>query len=295
MKHSATIAIITRTKDRPTFIKRAIDSVHSQTRQDFIHVIYNDAGDKQQLERIVEDYPESVRDRIYIVHGNGSNGKEDSLFNPAIQSVDSTFIALHDDDDTWHPEFLKQTVGYMEEYNADGVVVRTDKVTERISGDSIDIIKRERYMPDMKSVNLYRQCAENQMTAITFIYRRAVYDEIGGYDDNLAVCGDWDFGIRFLLKSDVAYLDPGFALANYHHRKFQKNAEGNTSGAGNDRFTYYTNYLLNKYLREELNSGKLGVGYIMSQHRFNEGYLSRMAHKMMPTALAKRLKSRAQR
>ena len=290
----ATVAVITRTKDRPTFLHRAIKSIHGQTYKDFIHVIYNDGGDTTGVDAVLREYDKTVNDRIVVIHGKGSNHKEDSLFNPAITSVDSTYIAIHDDDDTWHPEFLEHTVNALQKSSSGGVVVRTDKITEKIDNNTIRYIKSEQWMPDMKTINLYRQCTENQMTAITFLYRRDVYKEIGGYDDDLAVCGDWDFGIRFLMAADVDYIDPGFALANYHHRQFKKGAEGNTSGAGNDRFAYYTNLLLNKYLRQELRQGRLGVGYIMSKHRFDESYLSRLTHKMLPKVIAKKMKRRAQ-
>lgn len=291
----AKVAVITRTKDRPTFLARAIDSVHHQTEKDFIHVIYSDGGDKDSINQQIEKYDKTITDKIVIVHGKGSNRMEDSLFNPAIHTVDSTYIAIHDDDDTWHPEFLERTIGTIESSGKPGVVVRTDKITEKIIGKTIERVKSERWMPDLKAINLYRQCTENQMTAITFLYRRDVFEKIGGYDDNLAVCGDWDFGIRFLMESDVDYIDPGFALANYHHRTFNKNAEGNTSGAGNDRFAYYTNQLMNKYLREELKSGQFGVGYIISKHRFDESYMTRLAKRILPLSIASRLKRRAQR
>ena len=289
------VAVITRTKDRPNFLKRAIESVHNQTEGNFIHVIYNDGGRPEIVESLVNGYDEGVKSKIHLIHGEGSNGMEDSLFNKAIRAVDSKYVAIHDDDDTWHPEFLERTTKLLEDSDGNGVVVRTDKIIEEIKGNRIEELKSEQFMPDMKAVSLYRQCTENQMTAITFLYRRKTYETVGGYDDELAVCGDWDFGIRFLLQSDVAYLDPGFALAFYHHRKYKKDAEGNTSGSSGDRFAYYTNLLANKYLRDELKSGKLGVGYIMSQHRFNESYLSRLIHRMLPRSFAARLKRRAQR
>ena len=42
---SGRVAIITRTKDRPFLLPRAIDSVLKQTQGDWIHVIVNDGGD----------------------------------------------------------------------------------------------------------------------------------------------------------------------------------------------------------------------------------------------------------
>lgn len=147
-------------------------------------------------------------------------------------------------------------------------------------------------MPDIKAINLYRQCIDNQMTPITFIYKRSVYEEIGYYDESLPVVGDWDFGIRFLQKYDVEYLDPGFALANYHHHKPRAN-DMNNSYSSKEKHRYYTNKLMNKYLRTEIAEGRFGAGYIMSKLKYDQTQLSGMATKILPKFAVSLLKKRS--
>ena len=285
------VAVITRTQNRPVFLTRALSSVRNQTFRNLIHVVYNDAGDAEKVNDIIA---KSSKSNIKVIHNEQSKGME-AASNQAIRAIDSEYIAIHDDDDTWHPEMLQRAIGHLNETGALGVVVRTNKVVEEIQvGGMISTKKTTAWMPDMKAVNLYRQCIDNQMTPITFVYRRVAFDELNGYDESLPVCGDWDFGIRFLQKWDVEYLDPGFALANYHHRVFKRGAEGNTSYAGNDKAAYYTNHLMNKYLRQELAEGRLGVGYIMSQLRFNESRLAQYVKKIMPSPLFRKIKKTVQ-
>ena len=285
---SNTVAVITRTKDRPKLLARAMASVHGQSFTDFVHVVINDGGDKDTVEAVVKAYGE----RVTVIHNDESNGME-AASNKAIKSVSSEYVAIHDDDDTWHPEFLAQTVAKLTQTGAKGVVVRTDKVIEHLEDDgTVTFVKKTQWMPDVKAINLYRQCIDNQMTPITFLYRREVYDAIGYYDETLPVCGDWDFGIRFLQKYDVEFLDPGFALANYHHRQYQPNAEGNTSYAGNDKARYWTNFLMNKYLRAELAEGRLGVGYIMSKLRYDQHEKAEIVRRVLPGFVTSRLKKR---
>lgn len=286
----AKVAVITRTRDRAKLLERAIQSVHSQTYEDFIHVVINDAGDKSSVEASLNKYADIIKDRVKLIHNKESAGIE-AASNKAIHSVDSKYIVIHDDDDTWHPEFLERTIEKLETSGAKGVVVRTDKIIEDLQQDgSVKYKKTQQWMPHVKAINLYRQCTENQMTPISFIYAREAFDAIGDYDEQLAVCGDWDFGIRFIQKYDVEYLDPGFALANYHHRRFKEGALGNTSFAGNDKARYYTNYLMNKYLRLELAEGRLGVGYIMSKQRYNENKIAQMLGRILPGGVVRKLK-----
>lgn len=296
---NAKITVITRTKDRPLFLERAIKSVHSQTMGDFIHVIINDAGDPAPVDKLLLKYQKLTDGRVEVIHNKVSNGME-AASNKAIKSVKSLYVAIHDDDDTWHSDFLKQTVSKLEDSNADtaGVVVRTDKITESVSMDGSEIkkIKTEQWMPDMRVINLYRQCIDNQMTPITFVYRRSVFDEIGYYDESLPVLGDWDFGIRFIQKYDVEFLDPGFALANYHHRKYSAGSSSNNSfGSGVDKHRYYSNKLMNKYLRQELAEGRLGVGYVMSKLKYDQGFMARVASRLLPGGVVSNLKKRIRR
>lgn len=286
------VAVITRTKDRVKLLERAIKSIHRQTYTDFVHVIINDAGDKRSVDDLLDNHADITKGRVKVIHNSESSGME-AASNKAIKSVDSEYVAIHDDDDTWHPEFLEKTITHLDSARdgVKGVVVHTDKVVEELQDDgSVRHKKTTQWMPYVKAINLYRQCAENQMTPITFIYKREVYADIGYYDESLPVGGDWDFGIRFLQRYDVDFIDPGFALANYHHRKFKPGASGNTSYAGNDKARYYTNYLMNKYLRQELSEGRLGVGYIMSKQRFNESKIAQMFGRFMPKSTVEKLK-----
>ena len=47
------VSIITRTKNRPLFLARAIKSVTTQTYTEWQHIIVNDAGNKEIVENIV--------------------------------------------------------------------------------------------------------------------------------------------------------------------------------------------------------------------------------------------------
>ncbi len=289
------VVVITRTQNRPLFLARAIESVQSQTYESIEHLIYNDGAARNTVDDVIQKVKTANKSvKMTVLHNKISRGME-AASNDAIRTSNSKYIAIHDDDDTWHPDMLKHAIVHLEETNAMGVVVRANKIIEEVSsGGMIESKKVQHWMPEMKAVNLYKQCIDNQMTPITFVYRREAFEELSGYDESLPVCGDWDFGIRFLQKWDVEYLDPGFALASYHHRKFRSGQEGNTSFSGNERHRYYANKLMNRYLREELREGRLGVGYIMSQLRYNESRIAQYVKKILPKGIVDRVKNTVQ-
>lgn len=255
-------AVITRTKDRGILLERAIQSVHQQTDRDFVHVIVNDGGDQMVVDDLVKKYHKQIDGRVKVIHNPTSIGME-AASNKAIRSVNSTYIAIHDDDDAWHPEFLQQTTALLDA-GQHGVIVSTDRIEEEIHNDTVVELFRERWLPHLRTLRLYDLTNDNFAVPISFIFQRAVYDEIGGFDSELPVLGDWDFALRFMRRYDIYLHRTPYALAYYYQRPKATGVLGNSVFAGADKHEYYNAVLANKYLRQDLDSGGLGLGYLFS-------------------------------
>lgn len=265
MPTSPTVAVITRTKNRQLLLARALKSVQSQSYKEFVQVVVNDGGDKKIVDELVKKYP---KDKLLVIHNAKSRGLTAAL-NQGIKAVKSKYITILDDDDTWSPDRLKLIVDFLDGSESKGVVNVMDRIIEEIREDgTVHEISRNRWHEETKAINLYKQCLDNYLSNGAFTYRREVYDELGGYDETLGVAEDWDFGIRFLMKYDVDFLPTKQALSFYHHRPEQKGDTGNSVFAGVSLHEYQLNMLCNKYLREDLNAGRLGVGYIMNNLRY---------------------------
>ena len=143
----------------------------------------------------------------------------------------------------------------------------TDQVTEEIMGNNIKTLEVKRLHPDTKNINFYDMCLVNYATPISFLYRRSALADIGYYDESLRAAGDWDFALRFLLRYDIEFLDTPDALALYHHRP--QSGGANANAVFKDTHKSSTNLIANKYLRQDINEGKLGLGYIMNSLRYN--------------------------
>ncbi len=263
------------------FLQRALHSVAAQTYDDYIHVIINDGGDTARVDNLIASLSAAQRTRTKVYHRDKPSGGPDTIFTESIDREPSEYVAIHDDDDTWHPEFLEQTVSKLDA-GAAGVVVRTDRVYESLEADKINMIKKEHYMPSLVAVSLYRQCIDNQLTPIAFVYRRDAYEKVGKYDASLPVVGDWEFGIRFLREYDVEYLDPGFALANYHQRK----SRGDNSFAKHSH-RYYVTKINNQYFRHDLGKNGLGIGYVMSKLKYDQDVRNGLMKRVIPKWLLK--------
>jgi glycosyltransferase involved in cell wall biosynthesis len=256
------MAIITRTKNRNLLLERALRSVASQTSKEYVHVVLNDGGNKQAVEKLLQKYP---NDNRVVIHNETTSGLTPAL-NKAIRAVDSVYISILDDDDSWAPERVEIVNKFMDEHRSKGAVVVMDRIVEEISakGDSVREVSRDRWLDGVTTVSLYEQCLHNYLSNGSFNYTRKVYEELGGYDELLGVAEDWDFGIRYLLRYDTDFINTKEALAYYHHRPTQKGDTGNSVFAGIDEHAKNLNSLRNKHLRQDIQSGRLGIGYIMN-------------------------------
>lgn len=252
-----TVAIITRTKDRVLLLERAIQSVLGQTYKDYIMVIVNDGGDPGPVDQLVKKHVSQANGRIQVLHNSKSLGME-AASNAGIKDSKSAYIAFHDDDDTWHEDFLKETVACLQSSSNMGVVTASEVIREKIEGDEITFVARERFSSEINTFNLFSLSGVNQFTNNSFVYNRGVFDEIGYYDEKSPVLGDWDFNIRFLRCYNIAFIDK--PLAYYHQREESVGTMQNT--VKHDGHRDFTTETLNHHLRNDLDDQKLGIGFV---------------------------------
>lgn len=139
--------------------------------------------------------------------------------NVGIRAVSSKYIVIHDDDDSWDQEFLSKTVDFLggtEGRLYNGVITYSTYVSELIRDDEVVRLSDQAYQGRLKGVDLDVIVEKNLFPPISFLFRRTVYDKIGGYEETLPVLGDWLFNMEFLLHANIGVI-PEF-LAFYHHR-----------------------------------------------------------------------------
>lgn len=262
----AKVAVITRTKDRALLLRRAIQSVLRQTFPDWVHVIVNDGGDRAELENLLDGYRDEYQGRLVVVHHETSQGMQNAS-NAGLAATDSVYVNIHDDDDAWEPEFLAQTVAFLEEEGPEsryqGVISQTVRIFEEIDAAG-NIIERwrEDYQP-RQYLNLYDTTRENPFAPIAFLYRRAVHDQIGTFRQQFDVLGDWDFNLRFLLAHEIGTIEAKLALYYWRLKQADK-IYGNTVTVGLSKHHKKLNEMRNHYLREEIMGRQPALGTLLN-------------------------------
>jgi glycosyltransferase involved in cell wall biosynthesis len=259
------VAVITRTKNRNVLLRRAIESVLRQTFENWIMVIVNDGGNKEEVDQLLSNYSSDFDNRLIVIHNTSSVGME-AASNLGIKACDSQFIVIHDDDDSWHPLFLEKCVNYLEETpfkKTKGVITHSTRIIERIENDDVIVESKDPFNTWVDSITLYRMASSNIFPPISFLFERSVIDEIGYYREDLPVLGDWDFHLRFISKYDIHVIKE--QLANYHHRvSIQTGDYSNSVIGGNDKHKYYDSLLRNELLRKDIENNAIGLGFLVN-------------------------------
>jgi glycosyltransferase involved in cell wall biosynthesis len=255
------VAIITRTKNRPLLLERAMIDVLSQSFQDWVHVIVNDGGNPEPVELLCRKFADNYHCRILLIHNDTSKGME-AASNIGLKASQSKYVVIHDDDDTWHPEFLTKSILALEQNtwpNTRGVVTHCTVIEEEVNDNKIKTIRRYPLNDKMIGVDISRMAASNPFRPISFLYERAVLESIGYYDESLPVVGDWDFHLRFLLSYEILVLKE--PLSFYHKRV------GESSTYMNSKKNLHREYelrLKNKWIREDIKKGILPMSLLVT-------------------------------
>jgi glycosyltransferase involved in cell wall biosynthesis len=266
---AGTVAVIVRTKDRPALLARALDDIGAQTlvaaRPDAVRVVVvNDGGDGAVVAGQVAEHP--ISGLVTVVDNASSRGRWPAA-NQGIAAVDSEYVVLHDDDDTWQSGFLAATTSFLDRpENADyaGVVTFTDVVHETGADEGYRTISREPFAREIEHISLIELCRRNQFPPIAFLYRRSLHDAVGDYDESMTVVADWEFNLRAVRRFDVALITE--QLANWHLRDAAapgaSTADSNVTTAASWQYDEHKVRLFNRLLRADLDAGTLGLGYL---------------------------------
>lgn len=272
------VSIVTRTRNRPLLLPRALDSLSNQTARNFEWIIVNDGGEKTAVDRIATDAMNSGLD-TRVIHRQTSTGME-AASNAGVAAATKPWILIHDDDDSLLPAFLERTTAFLAQNDHYvGVVTHANRVIEKIEGDQVHTVSTEVLNPRLESVDLALLAVRNQFPPISLVFSREAYDAIGGFDESLPVLGDWDFNLKLVMHGDIGLVPE--ALANHHHR-LETGPDGdsysNTVTAGHNTHLAWESRYRNHALRRDLAAGKAGLGHILSQGKQMEILYRELEH-----------------
>ena len=193
-------SVLLRTKDRPGFLAEALDSLRCQTFSDFETVVVNDGG--PILPALLEPAPGRA---LRVVAPPAPGGRTRAL-NAGLAAARGAYVAYLDDDDLYLPGHLETLVRFLDGSEEYRVAYTSVRQIEQVLGDD------GRYR-DGRELTVYgrpfdaaRLLYKNDIPLIGLAHRRALAEEIGGFDESFDQFEDWDFLIRLSARTRFHHL-----------------------------------------------------------------------------------------
>jgi glycosyltransferase involved in cell wall biosynthesis len=222
------------TYNRAHFIKQAIDSVLSQTFQDFELLILDDASTDNTSELI---QPYLIDSRIKYIKNEQNLGITKNR-NKALSLSQGEYIAVLDSDDYWTDNNkLQKQINFLNKDN-DHVLVGTNII---IVDENNNLIKKVKY-PSSNFTIKKLLLIKNLFCHSSVIYRKKEILDLGCYDENLSIWEDYDLWLKIGLKYKFANLNI-FTTAYRRHGN-QSNSEKKQIGRDAQI------YIINKYKKD---------------------------------------------
>lgn len=215
------VSVIIPAYNAQEFLAKAIESVLSQTFQDFEMIIVDD-GSTDRTKEIVQQYIRTHGKKIRYFYQE--NGGVSLSKNTGIEHAQGEYIALLDADDEWLPERLAKGVKVLDKESNVGLVhANSMRISE--AGEIIRINKRVQcFLSGCVFNDLFLRKAN--VSCPTVLFRRDCIKKVGGFDENLSRlgCEDRDLWLRIAKHYRFAYIDKVLARYRVRVSSMSKNA-----------------------------------------------------------------------
>lgn len=264
---SPTVAVLVRTKDRPRFLRRALANIAEQTFTDYTVCVINDGGDESATRAILQASPlahllEGDAPRLTLLTTGGGNMEAAS--NAGLAATESEFVAIHDDDDLWAPEFLERTVGAL---CASDALICSTRVVERYERETpegeFEVYEERIFHDGLPGFGLQFLYRTNRAVPIGILYRRRLHELVGFYDESLPVVGDWEFNLRAAAVTEVLLVDEPLAYWSLRPEADGADANSVQRQAEHARFDASVRA---RAIRDDLQSGGRPGPYLYQAH-----------------------------
>ena len=191
------VSVIIPTYNRRDFAREAIASVCAQTYRDFELIVVDD-GSTDGTARIVEEFRQGRADSIQYIFQ--TNQGVSAARNHGVVRSSGQLLAFLDSDDVWQPEKLATQIAF---FNAQPTaqICQTQEVWLR---RGLRVNPRNKHRKSGGDIFL-RSLELCLVSPSAVMMQRTLFERMGGFDEQLPACEDYDLWLRIgaLLRVDL--------------------------------------------------------------------------------------------
>lgn len=191
-----------------------LNSVKNQTAiKDIGEVIIVNDGSNDNSKNLVEEYI-AENSKLNIKLLEQENKGVSSARNLGMENSKCELIALLDSDDVWHPLKIEKQLSLFES-NQD-----IDFLGGPVNNHQLRILFKK--IDRLYKVKIKDLCLKSFPHTPTVLFKKRIYDEIGGFDENQKYCEDLNYFMKICLEYGFYYspesmVEIGFGKPPFGH------------------------------------------------------------------------------
>jgi glycosyltransferase involved in cell wall biosynthesis len=208
------VSVVVPNYNHAAYLEERLLSIFNQRFKDFEVIFLDDASTDNSLviaEQIARDHP------MRMVVNSQNSGTPFAQWNRGVALARGEFVWIAESDDVAEPDLLGRLVDVLSQHPHAGLAYCRSR---RIDGSGHPSILAEenlrwlhpsRWLSDFvangrNECRLYLSRMNTIANASAVVFRKSVFNVVGGTDESFQICGDWHLWYRMLACSDLAFV-----------------------------------------------------------------------------------------
>lgn len=223
------VSVVIPVFNRAKMIHNALNSLVNQTFKQFEVVIVDD-GSTDNLDEVIDSYHEQLQiKKITLEH----SGNIAFLRNQGVHVAQGEFIAVLDSDDWCRRDRIEKQRWYLMNNDIDVVASWVELIDEYITDNTrrLDALyNSRRTREELMDVFLNEGCC---ICNSSVMLKRSALEKVGGYDERMIICEDFNLWIKFLLQDfKISIIEEKLTIRKLHKKSVTEGYSGNPVSVG---------------------------------------------------------------
>lgn len=248
MHNQPLVSIVMNCYNSDEYLKEAIDSVLSQTYQNWEIIFWDNKSTDKSAEIVISYNDDRIKYFYAPIHTALGEAR-----NKAVQKANGEWIGILDCDDIWHDDKLEKQLQVID--NDIGMVYSRSEFLVTDSGNKTHMAKRikKNYYPKRKSLPIGEIFSELLYDCFiplpSVLIRKDLFFQVGGINGTLKVAEDYDIFLKIANISKVAAVESILCKYRVHDNNLSHSNVEVTFSESIDLVSSYKNYNnINLYL-----------------------------------------------
>lgn len=254
------VSIVVRTCGRPHILKETLESIRKQNYKN-IEIVIQEDGQATAKELIDEVF----QDLNIQYEANGVRLGRTQTGNRGLERANGEYLMFLDDDDIIYPEHVEVLVRELENGKELAAYAIAHESIVKYNKRKKAYIETKRWIRYKQPFNRLFLTYNNYIPIQSILFRRELYEELGGFDETLDYLEDWDLWVRYSTKTDFIFVDKVTSLYRVPKKKKKRDINMREAYENVSRkfqaYSFHENlYLINKemcYIMNEIKTSRL--------------------------------------